>query len=167
MADRNRTEDNLKKAFDGEAKAALRLLGFAQKAVEEGYPQMAKMFRAIASAEEVHGLRALRLLKVIRSTEDNLTYSFESETMVSENAYPSMIQEADEEGNEAARIAFSQARDVEKLHAKLYKNAIEHMTAETETTYHVCQVCGYVAEGEAPDRCPICNAKRERFQQVD
>lgn len=162
-----RTEDNLKKAFDGEAKAALRLLGFAQKAADEGYPQMAKMFRAIAAAERVHGLRVLRLLKIIGSTEENLKFSFESESNVSQNAYPPMIQAADEEGNEPARLAFSQARDVEQIHAKIYKNAIDHMVGETETTYFVCQVCGYVAEGQPPDNCPICNAKREMFLQID
>lgn len=162
-----RTEDNLKKAFDGEAKAALRVLGYAEKAANEGYTQMAKLFRVIAASERVHGLRALRMLKIIRSTEENLKASFESETMVSENAYPPMIQAADEEGNEPARLAFSQARDVEELHAKLYKNAIDHMVAETEPTYFVCQVCGFVAEGQPPDQCPVCNAKRESFLAVD
>lgn len=28
----------------------------------------------------------------------------------------------------------------------------------------VCKVCGYVSFGGAPDRCPVCGAKKEAFQ---
>ena len=163
----SKTEENLYQAFTGEAKAALRLLGYAAKAAEEGYPQMAKLFRAIAAAERVHGLRELRLLKVIKSTEENLQAAFESETTVNEIVYPEMIKVAEAEGNRAAAISFSNARDAESFHAKLYKNAIDHMVAEKETSYHVCQVCGYVQDGAAPDECPVCGAKKDKFLQVD
>jgi rubrerythrin len=27
----------------------------------------------------------------------------------------------------------------------------------------VCSVCGYTIEGEAPETCPLCKAKREMF----
>lgn len=162
-----KTEENLYQAFVGEAKAALRLIGYSSKADEEGYPQMAKLFRAIATAERVHGLRHLRQLKIIQSTEDNLKASFESETTVNENVYPPMIRVAEEEDNKAAALGFSQIRDAESFHAKLYKNAIDHMVAEKETSYFVCQVCGYVHDGSAPDECPVCGAKKEKFLQVD
>ena len=163
----SRTEENLYEAFVGEAKACLRLLGYAEKAEQEGYPQMARLFRAISAAEKVHALKHLRLLKVVKSTEENLKASFESETSVSENIYPEFIRVAEEEENQAARISFSHARDAEEFHAKLYKNAIDHMIEERETNYHVCQVCGYVVDGQPPDNCPICNAPRDKFAQVD
>jgi rubrerythrin len=128
---------------------------------------MAHLFRAISAAERVHALRHLRLLKMIRSTEENLKAAFESESTVSENIYPELIRVADAEGNAPARIAFSHARDAEEFHAKLYKNALEHMMEERQSSYHVCSVCGYVAEGEPPEQCPICGARREMFQRVD
>ena len=53
--------------------------------------------------------------------------------------------------------------DAEEFHAKLYKNAIEHMLEERETTYHVCQICGYVADGSPPDQCPVCNAPKDKL----
>ena len=121
------TEENLKTAFVGEAKACLRLLGYAEKAEQEGYPQMARLFRAISAAEKIHALKHLRRMKVIKSTEENLKAAFESETTVSENIYPDFIRVAEEEGQEAARVGFSHARDAESFHAKLYKNAIDHM----------------------------------------
>ena len=161
------TEKNLYEAFVGEAKAAMRLLGFAEKAGQEGYPQMAKLFRAIGAAERVHAIKHLRLLKIIGTTEENLESSFEKETSVSENIYPEFIRQAEEEGNAAARISFSHARDAEEVHARLYKKAIGHMLEEEETTYHVCGVCGYVVDGDPPDECPICGAKREEFFRTD
>jgi rubrerythrin len=162
----SKTEENLYTAFVGEAKACLRLLGFAEKAAQEGYTQMAKLFRAISAAEKVHALKHLRQLKVIKSTEENLKTAFESETTVSENIYPDFIKVAEEEGNDAARIGFSHARDAESFHAKLYKNAIDHMIEEKEASYHVCQVCGYVVDGAPPDECPICGAKKEMFTEI-
>ena len=163
----NQTEKNLFLAYVGEAKACLRLLGYAQKAEEEGYPQMAKLFRAISEAEKVHALRHLRQLKQIKSTEENLQASFESEQSVSENVYPEFIRIADQEGNKAALIGFSQARDAEEYHAKLYKNAIGHMIEEKTTSYYVCDICGYVTDAHKPDQCPVCGAKQEHFMQVD
>jgi len=166
MSDK-KTMQNLKIAFVGEAKASLRLAGFAEKAQEEGYQQMAHLFRAIGAAEKVHALKHLRQLGIIKSTEENLQYSFESETAVSENYYPEFIKIAEEEGDESARIGFSHARDAEGFHAKLYKNALDHMLDERETTYHVCSVCGYVHDGEPPDNCPVCNAPREKFDMIE
>ena len=167
MGDETQTDKNLKIAYVGEAKATLRLLAYAEKAEQEGYPQMAHLFRAVSAGEKVHALKNLRLMKEIESTEENLKKSFDRETLVSENFYPAFIQAAEEDGNKAAAIAFSQARDAEEFHAKLYKNAIEHMLEERQTTYHVCMVCGYVVDGDPPDSCPVCEAPKGRFEKVD
>ncbi|MCX8012604.1 MAG: rubrerythrin family protein, partial [Desulfobacterota bacterium] len=48
------TKENLKEAFAGESQANRKYLAFAQKAEAEGYPQIAKLFRAAAEAETVH-----------------------------------------------------------------------------------------------------------------
>lgn len=153
----------LHQAFTGEAKAHLRLKVFAEKADQEGYPQLAKLFRVIAFSEELHGKRALRLLKEIRSTEENLAESFESETKVAGVAYDSFIKLAEEQGDRAASLYFSQSRDAEEIHAKLYKEAMDHVLEERQTTYYVCDVCGYVSDGILPEECPICGAKKDRF----
>jgi rubrerythrin len=165
MSDKLR--DAFYQAYVGESKAALRLKVYADKAEKEGYPQMAKLFRVISFSEEIHGARALRLLKEIKSTEDNLKASFESETRVAEVAYKEFIKKATEEGNKAAANFFSQSRDVEDVHAKLYKEAMAHYMEERETTYHVCKVCGYVSDGVLPDECPVCGAKKDQFQEFN
>ena len=70
---------------------------------------------------------------------------------------------AEAEGNKAAVLHFSQSRDVEESHAKLYKEAMNHFMEERETSYYVCKVCGYVSDGVLPETCPICDAKSDQF----
>ena len=156
----SKTEENNRLAFEGEAKAHVRLQAFAQQAEKEGYAQIAKLFRAVAGAELVHAMRHLRNMKLVKSTEENLKYSFERETSVNEIIYPRMIKEAVEEGDKAATISFTQARDVEETHASLYKKALDHLMNEVETKYYVCGVCGYISDGGLPDACPVCGAKK-------
>jgi Rubrerythrin len=163
----DKIKEALNQAYIGEAKAALRLKVYAQKAEDEGYKQMARLFRVISFSEEIHGTRALRVLREIKSTEENLAASFESEKKVAEVAYDQFVKLAEEEGNKEASLQFSQSRDVEETHAKLYKQAMSHFMEERETTYYVCKVCGYVADGILPDECPICGAKKEQFATFD
>ncbi len=154
-----KTGENLYTAFFAEAKAHHRLLAFARKAEDEGYDQVAKLFRAVVAAEGVHAERHLRSMK-------NLRYSFEQETTVNRVYYPRFIREAEEEEASAAVVTFKHARDAEERHAALYKRALSTMLRDETHDYHVCQVCGYVAEREPPDQCPICKATQERFRPV-
>jgi rubrerythrin len=163
----NNTENALYQAYTGEAKAALRLKVFADKAEEEGYPQIAKLFRVIAFSEQIHGARALQVLGKVKSTQENLAASFESETKVAEVAYDQFVKQAEGEGNMAAVLHFSQSRDVEEVHAKLYKEAMSHVMEERENTYYVCTVCGYVSDGILPEECPVCGAMKEQFTRFD
>ncbi len=160
-------DEKLKEAFhkiyEGEAKAALRLKIFAKKADQEDLPQIAKLFRVIALSEEIHGERALRMLREIRDTDTNLKESFQSETRVAGVAYDSFIELAEELGNVPASTLFSNSRDVEDGHAKLYKHAMNDLIGERKTTYYVCQVCGYVSEGVLPETCPVCSAPKDQF----
>jgi rubrerythrin len=159
------TKDALQQAYTGEAKAALRLKVYAEKAEEEGYPQIAKLFRVIARSEEIHGARALKILRGVKSTEENLAASFESEQRVAQVAYGEFIKRAEAEENQAAVLQFSQSKDVEETHAKLYKEAMNHLLEERETAYYVCLVCGYVSDGVLPPICPVCGAKADQFMQ--
>jgi rubrerythrin len=163
----DKIKEALNQAYVGEAKAALRLKVYAQKAEDEGYKQIARLFRVIAFSEEIHGTRALRILREIKSTEDNLAASFESETKVAEVAYDQFVKMAEEAGDKVALLQFSQSKDVEETHAKLYKQAMAHFMEERETTYYVCKVCGYVSDGILPDECPVCSAKKEQFASFD
>ena len=157
------TQANLEAAFAGESQAHMKYMIFADQAEKDGYPQMAKLFRAIARSEEIHGERNLRQIKEIKSTEENLQESFESETQVAGVVYDELIKTATEAGDQSAVLIFSQARDVEEVHAKLYKEAMNHMMEEREPQYFICKVCGYISDGILPESCPICSAGKEHF----
>ncbi|HSO67585.1 MAG TPA: rubrerythrin family protein [Desulfatirhabdiaceae bacterium] len=166
---KEKTKENVKAAFAGEAKAYFRLLAFAEKAEEENIPQIALLFRAIADAERVHATRNLNLIKdiVVSDTDTNLEKSFQREKSISENEYPRFLLEAEEEGEKTAALAFGQARDAESFHAKLYERAIYRVIRDKVNSYHVCQVCGYVTDKNIPDNCPVCGAPKEKFKTVE
>ena len=160
-----KTLKHLKAGFIAESQAHQRNLAFAIKADEEGYPQVAKLFRAIAEAEGIHAFNHLRLLGAVATTQENLETAFERENLAS-STYPRFIKEANEEDNAHVARIFSYSRDVERGHAKLYEKALEHMLGDVETEYYVCGVCGYVSDGDLPEVCPICGAPGERFRRV-
>ena len=160
-----KTLKNLKAGFIAESQAHLRNLAFAMKADQEGYSQVARLFRAIAEAEAVHAFNHLRLLGGVSSTQENLESAFERENLAG-NSYPQFVRAANEEDNADVATVLSYSRDVEKGHATLYKKALAYMMAEDEVEYHVCQVCGYVSDGVLPDECPICGAPKEKFRRV-
>lgn len=161
----DKVKDAFHQVYTGEAKAALRLKIYADRAEQEGMPQMAKLFRVIAFSEEIHGERSLRMLREVKTTEENLKASFESETKVAGVAYDQFVKAAAEENDDAAMLIFSQSKDVEDIHAKLYKEAMGHLMEDRETTYYVCRVCGYVSDGVLPDICPVCSAKKDKFEE--
>ncbi|MFH1350169.1 MAG: rubrerythrin family protein [Pseudomonadota bacterium] len=162
-----KTEKNLAYAFAAESKAAARNSAFALKAGHEGYPQLARLFRAVADAESVHSRRYLSLMRgKIGSTEENLETAFQNEIKANADEYPKLIKEAIEEGMNSIEKAFSQSRDVESRHAQLYKNAMNNLLSDYETDYYVCQVCGYVSEDKAPEKCPVCGAVQGKFKPI-
>jgi rubrerythrin len=163
----SKTEQNLKDAFAGESQANRKYLAFAKKADQEGYKQVARLFRAAAEAETVHAHAHLRTLKGIGSTAENLKTAIAGETHEFKSMYPEMIEAARAEDNKAALRSFEYANAVEKVHADLYKKALEKMDKLEEADYYVCSVCGYTCEDEAPDECPVCKAKKKAFFKVD
>ena len=163
----SKSEQHLRDAFAGESQANRKYLAFADKAEKEGYPQIAKLFRAAGAAETVHAHAHLRALGEIGNTADNLKVAVAGETHEFKNMYPEMIQDAKEEGNKTAERSFVFANEVEKVHAELYQNALDNMDSLEEADYYVCSVCGMTVEHEAPDTCPVCGAKASAFFKVD
>jgi rubrerythrin len=161
--------DSLKTAFAGESQANRRYLAFARKAEEEGFTQVAKLFRATAEAETVHALNHLRILGEIKSTSENLGVAVSGETFESKKMYPEYIGIAKKEGNSQAVWSFDVANRVEEIHAGLFSKAIEAIKNKkelTKTDYYVCSVCGNTVEDKAPENCPICGAPKTKFFKV-
>jgi len=162
------TTENLKAAFAGESQASRKYAAFARKAEEEGYPQVAKLFRAAAMAETVHAYNHLKALGGIQSTGDNLRAAIAGENYEVAEMYPGFISTAEAEENKKARTSFFWAMEVEKVHAALYQKALEGLSSPAEEVeIYVCPVCGYTQEGAPPEKCPVCGTPGKRFELVE
>lgn len=163
------TQDNLQEAFAGESQANRTYLAFAKKADEDGFPQVAKLFRAAADSETVHALAHLKVMGKVKTTAENLQESAQGENYEHTSMYPGFVDQAKAEGNKDAQMSFYYAMQVEVLHEELYSKALEMVNAGSdipEVEMHVCQFCGYVAEDEVPRRCPVCGRPAEIFKKV-
>lgn len=164
------TDNNLLEAFGGESKANRRYMFFAEKAEKEGYPQVAKLFRAVAEAETLHARNHLNAMDAIGSTKDNLLAAVMGEHQEFTAMYPSFIEKAEEERNERAKRTFQWANEVEKVHHGYFEAAlaaIKENKPPADNTYYVCQVCGNTVTGDPPEKCPVCGAPRDRFKKVE
>jgi len=165
-----KTDENLRNAFAGESQANRRYTAFSRKAEEEGFPQIAKLFRAAAEAETVHALNHLRIMDEIKSTADNLQAALSGETFEFLKMYPEYLGIAQQEGNKQAEWSFDVANKVEKIHAGLYSKAIETVKSKKDMAridYYVCSVCGNTVEESPPETCPICGAPKSKFNKID
>ena len=162
--------ENLQEAFAGESQANRKYLAFAKKAETDGYPQVAKLFRAAAEAETIHAHAHLRALGGIKQTTDNLHAAIEGEGFEFQEMYPKFLAEAETEGDKPATRSFKNALAVEEIHYGLYKEALEAVTAGNdmaEAQIFLCPVCGNTVIGEIPDRCPVCAVPKARFFEVE
>jgi rubrerythrin len=160
----SKTTENLQAAFAGESQANRKYLAFAEKADLEGYPQVARLFRAAAAAETVHAHNHLRALGGIQSTTENLKVAISGENYEVVSMYPGFLAEAESASEKAGIRTFRYALEVEKVHEQLYRNALENLDkTEGDFEYYICPVCGYTHERGAPDLCPVCGAAGSKF----
>ena len=144
------TEENLKNAFAGESQAHMKYMAFADKAEKEDLPNVARLFRANSFAEQVHAVNHLRTLSGIGNTPENIKAAIEGETFEVEEMYPAYVRVAEEQQEKGAETMTKWALEAEKVHAELYKKALESVENGKDMeaqSIHVCQVCGFTMEG--------------------
>jgi rubrerythrin len=160
------TKENLAGAFAGESQANRKYLAFAKQAEVDGYPQVAKLFRAAAHAETVHAHAHLRAMGGIKKTAENLAEAIAGEGFEFQKMYPPYLAEAQKEGDKLAEISFHNALAVEEVHHDLYQKALAAVQSGGDLAarpVYVCEVCGNTVYSEAPDKCPVCGVPKERF----
>lgn len=158
----NKTIENLLEGFAGESQATRKYMIYAEKAEKEGLINAAKLFKAAALAEEIHAKSHLQAAGKIGTTAENLQDAVNGETYEFESKYPKFIEEADPENDKAAIRSFTYAMEAEKVHAELYKEALENIEESEEVFYYLCPVCGNI-EKFVPDKCSICNVDGAKF----
>ena len=162
------TKENLKEAFAGESQANQKYRAFAKKAEKEGFPNIAKLFNTAAEAERIHAEGHLNALEGIGSTAENLKAAIEGETFEYTEMYPPMHDQAVNENHKAKRM-FKYALDAERVHAELYKLALQAAEQGKDlevSEIYLCPVCGHIEFGKPGDKCPICGTLPEKYIQV-
>jgi rubrerythrin len=164
------TDENAKNAYAGESQANRKYAVFSEKAAAEGFPVVAKLFRAASEAEAVHAKRLLFILNAVGSTEENLKKAVEGENYEFTTMYPSFVEEAKRERKNEAAIVFTHAMKAEEVHANLYLQALEAVRdgrdIDVEKVYF-CPVCGNIELGAPPEKCPICGVPQRMFREVE
>ena len=163
------TAENLKEAFAGESQANRMYTAFSKKAEQDGFPQVAKLFRAAAEAETIHALAHFRVMGGVKATAENLQTAADGEGYEFKEMYPGFLADAEKEGNKAAAATFKNAMAAEEVHHNLYNQALEMVKGGKDlenAVIYLCPVCGNVEIGTLPDKCPICGVPKEKFVEV-
>ncbi|MEO0199103.1 MAG: rubrerythrin family protein [candidate division WOR-3 bacterium] len=164
---RKMTEEFLLNAFAGESMAHMKYLVFAEIAEKEGFPNIARLFRAIAYAEFVHAKNHLNALGKVSGTAQNLDVAYQGESFEIDEMYPAYKAVAELQEEKQALRSINYALEAEKIHKAMYSEAKESVEKRKEDIkigdIYICPVCGYTVEGEAPERCPVCNVPKEKF----
>ncbi len=177
-----KTIENLKAAITGETNASSKYALFAEKAREEGYDTIAKMFDATSRAEFIHatihtselsklGFEFTPIIDSIKpsSTQENLKAAIEGETYEFTTMYPEFIKIAKEEKATGADSTFTWAMDAEIKHKDFYQKALETITTSTKETglpviWAVCPKCGNTfSEGNIEEECSFCKSPKIIF----
>lgn len=176
------TSDFLRSAYGGESMAHMRYLHWGELANKEGFPNIAKLFEAIAYAEQVHAGNHFREIGGetadatvvagavfgVGKTVDNLQGAINGELHEVEQMYPVYLNTAEFQNESGAKRSFHYALEAEKIHADLFKQAQnaakEGKDMELKNVY-ICPICGHTVLDEAPDKCPVCGAKKEMYKE--
>ncbi len=165
---RKMTEKNLSDAFAGESQAHMRYLIFGDVAEKAGFKNIARLFRAISFAEQVHATNHYKNLGMVKDTENNLQVAIDGETYEVEEMYPVFNEVAKFQGEKGAEMSTHYALEAEKIHAELYKQAKESVKQKKDIDIgdiYICTVCGYTAIGKVPEKCPVCGAPSSAFKR--
>jgi rubrerythrin len=160
------TAANIAAALAGESQASQKYLAFADAADAEGYPNVARLFRAVAYAESTHARNHLSVLGAIGTTEENLKAAWGGETFEIDEMYPAYRAVAKMQDNNEAETSCRYALRAEEDHQKIYAATRERLKAGSDLDaepIRVCPICGHTVVGDAPDECPVCGTAAQFF----
>ncbi len=183
----SKTAENLMKAFAGESQARGRYTYYAEKAVEEGFEQIAEIFRETAYNEEMHArlyfdhlvehlgkdmveINGAGYPVALADTAVNLQAAAEGEHEEWTILYPGFAKVAEEEGFPEIAKTFNRISGVEEKHEIRYNKLLENVKngkvfKKDAKVFWKCRRCGYIAESPvAPAKCPVCNYPQAYFE---
>ncbi len=162
------TAQNIAAAFAGESQASQKYLAFADVADSEGYPNVARLFRAVGYAESTHARNHLSVLGGIGATTENLKAAWGGETFEIDEMYPAYDAVAKLQENKSAQTSIRYALKAEMDHQGIYDSTLKDVKGKKDLEakpVRVCPVCGHTVIGDAPDECPQCGTAGSYFKE--
>jgi len=176
--------ENMKEAFKGETTASAKYAAYSKKAEEEGYHEIALLFKAASKSEKIHaGNHKVVLLQgkqevpvitpefTVKSTEENLKDAIAGETYEINTMYPEFIINANKAGNQFSLMSLNYAYKTEQKHKPLYEKALAALNSNNvkslPSVFYVCPTCGNTYDTKAPSRCGISMTSSEKFIKID
>lgn len=176
------TLENMQAAYNGESNAHARYLAFAKQAENEGYGEVASLFRAAARAEKIHATNHAAVIQefgavpqahveepVVKTTRENLEAAIKGETYERDTMYPDFLKQARNDRKTQAVRSLNLAKTAEAEHAKLYAAALQgldRLKGSKAKAFYVCPVCGFTVRETEFAKCPSCFTPKEGFEKV-
>nr|WP_321358716.1 ferritin family protein [uncultured Draconibacterium sp.] len=176
--------ENMKTAFTGETTASAKYAAYSKKAEEEGYREIALLFKAASLSEKVHANNHKAVLLqgnqdvpvvtpdfTVKSTSENLKDAIVGESYEITTMYPDFIKNASKASNQFSLMSLTYAYKTEQKHKPLYENALTALQNNTvkslPSVFYVCPTCGNTYDTKAPARCGISMTSSEKFIKID
>lgn len=181
---KTKTIANMQAAIKGETNATARYAAFSKKAAEEGFKEIAMLFKAASKSESIHAANHKAVLEdmgiaiepvvldvTVKTTKENLEEAIKGESYEAAEMYPSFLKTANDADNQLALISLNYAYKTEKKHKVFYEKALAALNNKTvntlPTTYFICPTCGNTYETVAPKRCGISMTSGEKFLKIN
>jgi len=178
------TIKNLQSAFTGETTASAKYAAYSKKAQEEGFTQIALLFKATSASEKIHANNHRSVLEemgesvpnvkpeyTIKTTKENLTDAITGESYEIATMYPEFMTSANAADNQLALSSLNYAYRTEQRHKPLYEKALaalqNNQLNTLSTTYYVCPTCGNTYDSTPPKRCRISMTNSELFVKIN
>jgi rubrerythrin len=174
---------NLQEAFKGETTASAKYAAYSQKAMAEGYPEIAMLFKAASASEGIHAnnhkavlvdagqsVPAVTPAFTVKTTAENLKDAIAGESYEITTMYPAFLKDAQAAGHQLSQISLNYAYKTEQKHKALYEKALAALDGNTvkslSMTYVICPTCGNTYDGPAPKRCGISMTSADKFKKI-
>jgi rubrerythrin len=172
---------NLQTALATEANEAASYTAFGKRADEEGYGQVASLFRALAQAEQIHSANKAALIEElggtvesrldspdVRTTIENIDWALEAEHYEKDTMYPRYSLQADKANNKEAVQSYEFQLASEQRHVQILQQARNDLAAYSgqNIDFFICRRCGNTVRSLSFETCPVCETPKEDFIKV-
>lgn len=174
---------NMQEAFKGETTASAKYAAYSKKAEEEGYHEIAMLFKAASKSENIHANNHKAVLEEagqktpvitpefkVLSTAENLKDAIAGEGYEISTMYPEFIRNANNAGNQLSLVSLNYAYKTEQKHKIFYEKALVALESKNlkslSAVYYICPTCGNTYETTMPKRCGISMTSSEKFIKI-